>query len=37
METGLYHLRARYYDPRIGRFITQDKASIPLTVLGQRA
>ncbi len=26
-ETGLYYLRARYYDPAIGRFLTQD----PLT------
>ena len=23
-ETGLYYLRARYYDPHIGRFITED-------------
>ncbi|MEO3943956.1 RHS repeat-associated core domain-containing protein [Gorillibacterium sp. CAU 1737] len=23
-ETGLYYLRARYYDPAIGRFITKD-------------
>ena len=23
-ETGLYYLRARYYDPYIGRFITED-------------
>jgi RHS repeat-associated protein len=23
-ETGLYYLRARYYDPEIGRFITKD-------------
>ena len=23
-ETGNYYLRARYYDPRIGRFITED-------------
>ena len=23
-ETGLYYYRARYYDPKIGRFITQD-------------
>ncbi len=23
-ETGLYYYRARYYDPKVGRFITQD-------------
>ena len=23
-ETGLYYYRARYYDPRIGRFISED-------------
>jgi len=23
-ESGLYYLRARYYDPRIGRFISED-------------
>jgi hypothetical protein len=23
-DTGLYYLRARYYDPSIGRFLTQD-------------
>jgi len=23
-ESGLYYLRARYYDPSIGRFITRD-------------
>ncbi|MBU5334383.1 RHS repeat-associated core domain-containing protein [Anaerocolumna aminovalerica] len=23
-ETGLYYLRARYYDPAIGRFINED-------------
>jgi len=23
-ETGLYYLRARYYDPSVGRFITED-------------
>ncbi|WP_375105167.1 RHS repeat-associated core domain-containing protein [Paenibacillus sp. RS8] len=23
-ETGLYHLRARYYDPSIGRFLNED-------------
>jgi RHS repeat-associated protein len=28
-ETGLYFLRARYYDPRLGRFLTSD----PLGVL----
>ena len=24
METGTYYLRARYYDPRVGRFKTAD-------------
>ncbi len=23
-ESGLYYLRARYYDPRVGRFVSQD-------------
>jgi len=23
-ESGLYYLRARYYDPRVGRFISED-------------
>ncbi len=23
-ETGLYYYRARYYDPKIGRFISED-------------
>ncbi|MCP4603808.1 MAG: RHS repeat-associated core domain-containing protein, partial [Proteobacteria bacterium] len=26
-ETGLYYLRARYYDPGVGRFVTQDNCS----------
>ena len=25
-ETGFYYLRARYYDPTIGRFLTEDPA-----------
>ena len=25
-ETGLYYLRARYYDPSVGRFISEDSA-----------
>lgn len=24
VETGTYYLRARYYDPRIGRFLSED-------------
>jgi RHS repeat-associated protein len=35
-ETGTYYLRARYYDPTIGRFITEDsysgKAEDPLSL-----
>ncbi|WBW98149.1 RHS repeat-associated core domain-containing protein [Oceanirhabdus sp. W0125-5] len=35
-ETGLYYLRARYYDPKIGRFTTEDsywgKDSDPLSL-----
>ncbi len=35
-ETGSYYLRARYYDPKVGRFITEDsylgKASDPLSL-----
>ena len=27
VETGTYYLRARYYDPRIGRFTQQDKVN----------
>jgi RHS repeat-associated protein len=27
-ETGLYYYRARYYDPRIGRFISKDPICI---------
>jgi RHS repeat-associated protein len=23
-ETGLYYYRARYYDPKVGRFISED-------------
>jgi RHS repeat-associated protein len=29
-ETGLYYYRARYYDPKIGRFVSQD----PIGFLG---
>ena len=29
-ETGLYYYRNRYYDPKVGRFITQD----PIGILG---
>lgn len=31
-ETGLYYVVARYYDPSIGRFLTQD----PVLVLGDQ-
>jgi RHS repeat-associated protein len=27
-ETGLYYLRARYYDPSLGRFISEDPAGL---------
>jgi RHS repeat-associated protein len=27
-ETGLYYLRARYYDPQLGRFLSEDPAGI---------
>lgn len=29
--TGLYHLRARQYDPSLGRFLTQDPAAAPIS------
>jgi RHS repeat-associated protein len=25
-ETGLYYNRARYYDPKVGRFVSEDRA-----------
>ena len=28
-ESGLYHYRARYYDPVIGRFLTRDPLGLP--------
>ena len=36
-ETGTYYLRARYYDPRIGRFTSEDwvvnkDLSLPMTL-----
>ena len=34
-ETGLYYLNARYYDPEIGRFISQDSYRGELDDLGQ--
>ena len=27
-ETGLYYFRARYYDPKMGRFISEDPAGV---------
>lgn len=29
--TGLYHLRARQYDPGTGRFLTTDPVALPLS------
>jgi RHS repeat-associated protein len=29
-ETGLYYYRARYYDPKLGRFISEDPARLAL-------
>jgi len=29
--TGLYHLRARQYDPRTGRFLTTDPVALPIS------
>jgi RHS repeat-associated protein len=35
-ETGLYYLRARYYDPAVGRFISPDPLDLPgLLLAGQ--
>jgi RHS repeat-associated protein len=35
-ETGLYYMRARYYDPVVGRFMSQDPLDLPgLLVIGQ--
>ncbi len=35
-ETGLYYLRARYYDPAVGRFISSDPLDLPgLVITGQ--
>jgi RHS repeat-associated protein len=35
-ETGLYYMRARYYDPAIGRFLSADPLDLPgLLVSGQ--
>ena len=35
-ETGLYYLRARYYDPAVGRFISPDPLDLPgLLIIGQ--
>ena len=30
-ETGLYYLRARYYDPSVGRFISKDSVEGSIT------
>jgi RHS repeat-associated protein len=35
-ETGLYYLRARYYDPGVGRFLSADPLDLPaMLVAGQ--
>lgn len=35
-ETGLYYLRARYYDPGVGRFISADPLNLPgMLAIGQ--
>ena len=31
-ESNLYYLRARYYDPTIGRFISKDPVKVTLTL-----
>ncbi|MFZ3080711.1 MAG: RHS repeat-associated core domain-containing protein [Bellilinea sp.] len=33
--TGLYSLRARYYDPAVGRFLSQDTANLALMAPGE--
>ncbi|MCP4679866.1 MAG: RHS repeat-associated core domain-containing protein [Deltaproteobacteria bacterium] len=35
-ETGFYYLRARYYDPGVGRFVTQDNCSGGLRCIDMR-
>ena len=34
-ETGLYYLNARYYDPKLGRFISPDTFSILDDTMGE--
>ncbi len=35
-ETGLYYYRARYYDPQVGRFITEDPLNLNMVILANR-
>jgi RHS repeat-associated protein len=36
VESGLYYLRARYYDPAIGRFLSQDPLRIRVPLAESR-
>jgi RHS repeat-associated protein len=37
VESGLYHMRARYYDPAVGRFISPDPLDLANLVIGERS